>query len=142
MGLVRRRAAQGGSDRWPDVELRAYGTGQGASRRKQIVVGPDDGARNFAMRVFQLAPGASSNEEEHPHDHGVLIMPGRARVLLGQETHEVGPGDVVWVSPNERHRFDCVGPEMLQFLCVVPGWGEPDARNPLPVPVDESLKTV
>ena len=129
MGLIRRRSTIDGRDRWPEVDLKTYRAEDGPRGKKQIIVGPDDGAPNFAMRVFQLDPGKSSNEEEHPHDHGVLIMRGRARVLLGAEIHEVEPGDFVWVAPDERHRFESVGEETLQFLCVVPAWGEFDAAR-------------
>jgi quercetin dioxygenase-like cupin family protein len=128
MGLVRRRSTVEGRDRWP-VEQRVYRAEDGPRGLKQIVVGPDDGAPNFAMRVFQLQPGKASNEEEHPHDHGVYIMQGRARVLLGDARHEVEAGDIVWVAPDERHCFESLGPEPLQFLCVVPAWGEPDAER-------------
>ncbi len=125
---------EGGQDRWPEVELRTYRGEDGPRGLKQIVVGPDDGAPNFAMRVFQLAPGKASNEEEHPHDHGVLIMKGRCRVLMGEEVHEAEAGDFVWVAPNERHRFENAGTDTLQFLCVVPAWGELDSARRPPAP--------
>ena len=133
MGLVRRRSTSEGRDSWP-VEQRTYRGDDGPRGLKQIIVGPDDGAPNFAMRVFQLQPGKSSNEEEHAHDHGVYIMHGRARVLLGGEYHTVEAGDFVWVAPDERHCFESLGPETLQFLCVVPAWGEGDAKQVPPRP--------
>lgn len=134
MGLIRRRTTEGGQDRWPEVELRVYGGDDGPRGTKQILLGPDDGAPHFAVRVFQIPPGQSSNDEAHPHDHGVFVMRGRARVLLGDALHDVGPGDLVWVAPDERHRIDSLGPDTLQFLCVVPSWGEVDAASRPPAP--------
>ena len=134
MGIVRRRSTESGVDRWTDVEAKVYRGAEGPRGIKQILLGPDDGAPNFAIRIFQVAPGKSSNEEEHPWDHGVFIQQGRARVLLGERVDEVKAGDFVWIEPNERHRLDSLGPETLQFLCVVPDWGEPDAKNRPPAP--------
>ena len=134
MGVIRRRSTENGVDRWTDVEGKVYRGAEGPRGVKQILIGPDDGAPNFAVRIFQIEPGKSSNEEDHPHDHGVFIQQGRARVLLGDRTHEVTAGDFVWVEPNERHRFESLGPETLQFLCVVPDWGETDAKSPSPAP--------
>lgn len=129
MGVIRRRTIVDGQERWSDVELRAYSGEDGPRGTKQILLGPADGAANFALRIFQLAPGKTSNEEKHPHDHGVMIMQGRARVLLGSERFEVEPGDVVWVEPNEHHCFESLGPDALRFLCVVPTWGEVDGAS-------------
>ena len=58
--------------------------------------------------------------ERHPHDHGVFILRGRARVRLGSEEVEVGPRDVVYVPGNELHQFQAIGDEPLGFLCVIP----------------------
>jgi quercetin dioxygenase-like cupin family protein len=49
-----------------------------------------------------------------------VIQHGRARVMLGDETHELGPGDVVYVAPDELHSFEALGDEPLGFLCVAP----------------------
>ena len=51
---------------------------------------------------------------------GVVIQNGRARVTLGDEVHEVGPGDVVYVSGDELHCFEAIGDEPLGFICVIP----------------------
>jgi quercetin dioxygenase-like cupin family protein len=129
MGVIRRRTIEASLDRYTDVELRTYSGNDGKRGTKQIAIGPDDGAANFAMRVFHIDPGKASAEEEHPHDHGVLILSGRARVLLGSASHEVGAGDIVWIQPNEHHQLSNIGDGVLSFLCVVPAWGEPDATS-------------
>ena len=129
MGVLRRKSLEAGLARYADVELKTYAGPEGPRGTKQIVIGPDDGAGNFAMRVFHIDPGKASAEEEHPHDHGVMVLSGRARVLLGDQWHDVEAGDVVWIQPNERHQLRNIGEGPLTFLCVVPPWGEPDALN-------------
>jgi quercetin dioxygenase-like cupin family protein len=48
------------------------------------------------------------------------VLRGRGRVTLGDGVHALGPGDVVYVSPNEPHCFEAEADEPLGFLCVVP----------------------
>ena len=72
------------------------------------------------MRYFHVPAGGRTARETHPHDHGVVIERGHARVTLGDEVHEVGPGDVVYVSGGELHCFEALGPEPLGFICVAP----------------------
>ncbi len=91
-----------------------------AGGTKQVLIGPDDGAANFAVRYFEIAPGGASSLDTHAHDHGVVILRGRGTVRLGGERHAVGVGDVVYVSPGDVHQFESTGPEPLGFLCVVP----------------------
>ncbi len=134
MGLVRRRSGEPGKEVWEGVEPKVYRALGGPLGRKNIVIGPDDGATNVALRVFQIPVGKHSREEEHPSDHCVYILQGRCGVLMGEEYHEVQAGDVVWVKPGEHHRFDNIGEETLEFLCAVPGWGELDSANHLPAP--------
>jgi S-methyl-1-thioxylulose 5-phosphate methylthiotransferase len=113
MGAVHRRQPDGS---WQGVPTRPYGT---AGRRHELI-GPADGAPHYRLRYFELAPGERSTLERHEHDHGVVIQHGRARVTLGDDTHELGPGDVVYVAPDELHSFEAVGDEPLGFLCVAP----------------------
>jgi quercetin dioxygenase-like cupin family protein len=72
------------------------------------------------MRYFEIEPGGQSSFDRHEHDHGVYILKGRAKVLIGWDVHDVGPGDVVYIAPNEQHQFESVGEGPLGFLCVVP----------------------
>ena len=135
MGLIRRQSIdEKGNELWAGVDPVIYRALGGPLGRKNILIGPDEGAENFSLRIFEIPVGKHSKEEEHPHDHGVYIIQGKCRVLLGDKTHEVETGDVVWVQPNEHHRFDNVGDETLRFLCVIPIWGEQDAHNSVAAP--------
>ena len=74
----------------------------------------------YRVRYFEVPAGQHTAREQHPHDHGVVIQHGRARVTLGDEQHELGPGDVVYVGPDELHCFEALGDETLGFICVAP----------------------
>jgi quercetin dioxygenase-like cupin family protein len=71
------------------------------------------------MRYFEVSAGGHTARERHAHDHGVMIVSGRARVTLGEEIYEVGEGDVVYVAPGELHCFEALGEAPLGFVCVV-----------------------
>lgn len=120
MSVVHRYIGKHGAFEWDGVPVEAYTKGGAVGGSVRVVVGPKDGARNFAIRYFEIEPGGQSSFDRHPHDHGIYILKGKARVLIGWETHEVGPGDVVYIAPDEQHQFESIGDEPLGFLCVVP----------------------
>jgi quercetin dioxygenase-like cupin family protein len=99
-------------DRYPSQDVR------GASVR--WLIGPAEDAPNFALRYFEIAPGGWSALDQHAHDHGVMILRGRGRLLLGEREYLLSFGDVVYISPHEVHQFRAIGDEPLGFLCVVP----------------------
>ena len=84
------------------------------------LIGSREKAPNFALRYFEVEPGGYTSLDQHAHDHGVMVLRGRGRVLLGEEEFDIGFGDVVYVPPNEVHQFKNVGDEPLGFLCVIP----------------------
>jgi len=104
---------------WEDVEAQAYGDPSLPGVRKHELIGEAEGARQYRMRYFEVPPGARTTRERHVHDHGVMIVSGRARVTLGEQAHEVGEGDVVYVAGNELHCFETLGDVPLGFVCVV-----------------------
>ena len=118
MSIIRRFNGKENDLGWEGVAIRRYNEEfEGVTR--QVFVGPEEGSNHFHMRYFRLEPGTHSNKESHPHEHGVLIMHGRARVQLKDEFFEVGPNDAVYISGNDLHQFVVLGDEPLGFLCVV-----------------------
>ncbi len=135
MGVIKRREFnERGLECWTDTETITYRALGGPLGYKNVIIGPDEGADNVSLRVFLIPKGKHSKEEEHPHDHLVYILEGECNVLLGDELHSVKEGDVVWVKPNEHHRFDNAGEGTLKFICVIPSWGEQDAKRTVPAP--------
>ena len=132
MGVIHRgNGTIANGPNWPEVPVRVYEGNSAHGATKRVLIGQRDGAENFAMGYFEVPAGQSSAHESHPHDHGVIVTRGRARVLLGIEMHDVTVGDVVYIGSAEMHRFDSLGPEPLGFLCIVPAWGETGGRAPL-----------
>jgi quercetin dioxygenase-like cupin family protein len=117
MGSVHRRT---GDHAWDGVTSRAYDDPAVAGVEKHELIGPPEGATDYRVRYFHVPAGGRTARERHPHDHGVVIVSGRAVVTLGDERHEVGPGDVVYVEGDELHCFEAVEDEPLGFICVVP----------------------
>ena len=120
MGAVRRRL----SDRaWEGVTPVAYPDPALGGVEKHELVGPPEGAQGYRVRYFHVPAGGRTARERHPHDHTVVIERGRARVTLGDEVLELGPGDVVYVAGDELHCFEAFGAEALGFICVSPPAG-------------------
>lgn len=104
---------------WDGVRAMAYkaedGTFRGVTRR--VLASPADAA--FEVRYFELDPDGHSTFERHAHVHVVVCYRGRGRVRLGDEVHEIGFGDVVYIAPNEPHQFSNPYADPFGFLCIV-----------------------
>ena len=93
--------------------------------QKRVVIGPKEGAPNFVMRVFDVAPGQGSMYHTHDWEHEVLILSGEG-MLIDAENREIllRPMDSIFIPPNEKHCLKNTGEETLRFLCLVPIKGE------------------
>lgn len=120
MSTVRRFQGAGGAYRWDGVAVEPYAPGDPRAGTRQVLIGPGDAAPTFAFRYFELSPGTQSSLDTHAHEHGVYILHGCGHVRLGDAQHELGPGDVVYVSPGDLHSFHADGDVPLGFLCIVP----------------------
>lgn len=121
MGTVHKQIGQHGGFAWEGVAVEPYrGGGASEGSCRTVLIGPNDGAAHFAIRYFEIPPKGQSSFEQHAHDHGIVILRGRARVLLGSEVAEVASGDAIYIPPNEPHQFETIGDEPLGFLCVIP----------------------
>ncbi len=84
------------------------------------LVGEADGAPNFAMRQFEVAPGGHTPRHFHDYEHEVFVLEGRGEVVEGDQSHALSAGDVIFVKPNEIHQFRNTGPLPMKFLCLIP----------------------
>ena len=118
MSNIHKYCGQPGNYQWEGVPVRKYND-EFEGVTKQVVIGPDDRAPHFVIRYFHLEPGTHSNLERHPHDHGVVVMHGNARVQINEEFYEVGPLDAIYISGGDLHQFTVMGNEPLGFMCVI-----------------------
>ena len=106
---------------WENVPSIQFPEGRASKASGRIMIGKDDGAPYFVFRYFLIQPGGHSTLDDfHAHDHGVLILHGKARVVVEDLEYELGPNDVIYISPWERHSLTPIGNEPLGFLCVIP----------------------
>jgi quercetin dioxygenase-like cupin family protein len=80
----------------------------------------DDGAPNFAMRQFEVAPGGYTPLHHHPYEHEIYVVEGEGEVYEGDTPHPIRAGDVILVKPDDVHQFKNVGDKPLKFLCLIP----------------------
>ena len=134
MGVIHRRSGDENSWHWEGVDVERY-TSNNAT--KQVLIGSKDGATHFAIRFFTIPGRGFSNLDYHSHEHGVVVMSGRARVMLGERFEEIGPGDVVYIPGWERHQFENLTDDPLTFLCIVPPRPAQPEKSDSPVEAEQ-----
>lgn len=117
MGVVHKRIQGEKGFLWQDVEVYRYNANDAT---KQVLIGHNEGAHNFEIRYFTVPPRGFSSLDQHAHDHGVMVMQGRARVMLGERFEEICKGDVIYIPSMERHQFENLADEPFTFLCIIP----------------------
>lgn len=99
-----------------DVE--AQPTLEGVTMR--VVIGPEEGAPFFNMRVFEVQPGHASPYHSHWWEHEVFVLSGQGMVKTEEGELPIGHGRTVFVPGGEMHQFQNTGDDLLRFLCLVP----------------------
>ncbi|MCL7388590.1 MAG: cupin domain-containing protein [Thaumarchaeota archaeon] len=80
-----------------------------------------DGALNIELRKISIKPGGRIPAHLHPEiEHVQYVLKGRYLVKIGQEIHEVKPGDAILIPPNTVHYYENNGDEEAVFLCTIP----------------------
>ena len=104
---------------WDGVKPLVIHTDQVERVVKHVLVGPDDGAPNFVIRYFHVPVGDNTFYDQHPHEHGIIILHGKAKVQIKDAFYELGPLDAIFISGNDIHQLTNIGETPLGFLCVI-----------------------
>lgn len=91
----------------------------GTATETQVLLGPGDGAPNFAMRRFTMGEGGGMPRHTNTVEHEQYVLRGRARVGIGEKVHEVAEGDVLYIPAGVPHFYQVVEAP-FEFLCMVP----------------------
>ncbi len=84
------------------------------------LISKEDGAENFAMRMFELQPGGHTPLHTHAHEHEVFVLEGQGVFVCEGQEHEFSAEYVIFVPPNKEHRFKNTGNSVLRMLCLIP----------------------
>lgn len=120
MSVIHKFSGKKGTFEWEGVKTHEYPNERAKDVFKRVMIGTGDGASNFEIRYFEVAPGGYTSLDKHAHDHGVVIVRGRGRLLLGEKKNEVDYGDTIYISPRDTHQFENPFDEPLGFICVIP----------------------
>lgn len=87
---------------------------------KQVPIGKADGAPNFSIRVFTIAPGGHTPHHNHAAEHLNYVIEGQGEVLSDGGPKPLTVGDYVVVLPNETHQYRNTGEVPMKIMCMVP----------------------
>ena len=62
-------------------------------------------APTLSCGIYTLRAGARDMQSPHDEDEVYYVISGRATLKVGDETHEVKPGSVLYVRATEEHSF-------------------------------------
>mgnify|MGYP000875326863 CR=1 FL=1 len=100
-------------------ELPFQAVAGGKRAMMQVLIGPRDGAPNFALRRFRMDEGGGMPLHTNSVEHEQYVLTGRGRVSIGDQVYEVQAGDVLYIPAGVPHSYEVLkGP--FEFLCIVP----------------------
>lgn len=100
-------------------EVDGQNVAAGTATRTQVLLGPDDGMPNFAMRRFRMEAGGGMPRHTNTVEHEQYVLSGRARITIGDEVHEVRAGNVLYIPAGVPHDYQVLEAP-FEFLCMVP----------------------
>jgi len=88
--------------------------------KMRMLVGPDQGAKNFHMRHFEIAPGGHTPHHQHDYEHEMLVLKGSGYFKTEQGDRPFKALDVAYVPPMEKHQVVNTGDTPTEFICLIP----------------------
>ena len=101
-----------------DIEYEQVGAAEGMS--KGVLVGEEQGAPHFAIRRFELDPGAEVPEHTNEVEHEQYVLSGEYVVGIDDEEYVVEEGDSLLIPAGVVHWYRNESDESGAFLCAVP----------------------
>lgn len=86
----------------------------------RVLIGKEDQANNFCMRIFTVKPGGFTPRHSHKWEHEIFVHSGIGKVYQNKEWSEVTSGTAVFIPGNEEHQLMNGGGEDFVFICLIP----------------------
>ena len=82
-------------------------------------INKEQGATNFSMRLLELEPMKSTPMHQHASEHEIFVLVGKGEVEAGDNVYPIREGSVIYISPNEVHKFNNTGASILRMVDAV-----------------------
>lgn len=91
-----------------------------------------DGIDSVGMVCFEIEPGNSLGMHTDSQDEVIILLSGKARARVGDETAELNAGGVAFIPAMVPHGFDSIGDEPLKVIGV---FSDPDVTSTFEYPM-------
>ncbi len=110
-----------GDCRWTGVSTERYKKQQGewSSISRNVLVGNNGETAKFHLRYFEIAPKGFSSRERHRHEHVVICVRGKGKILIGNRLHIIKHLDTVYIAPGTIHQLSNPYKASFGFFCIV-----------------------
>ena len=106
---------------YADVEATRFDSDIAKGVAARVVIGKGDGAPNFCMRVFEIAPGGYTPRHAHDWEHEMFVHAGSGEIFSRGQWHPLTAGKALFIPGQEEHQMRNVGQEPLVVICLIPG---------------------
>ena len=103
-----------------EVTATNFDKGAATGVAARVVIGKADGAHNFCMRVFVIAPNGNTPQHSHDWEHEMFVHSGTGEIYGNGKWNPVQPGKVLFIPANEIHQIKNSGDEPLIIVCLIP----------------------
>jgi len=103
-----------------NIEKKAVGVEGAKDAGIRWLISKEDGAENFAMRLFEIQPGGYTPLHVHPHEHEIFAVEGEGVFVYEDEEYQFEKDYVIFVPGGKEHRFKNTGSGLLRLLCLIP----------------------
>lgn len=110
-----------GGLKWHGVKTEKYKPKGGAWANivKRVIVGNRGESAKFHLRYFEISPGGHSSFEKHRHEHVVICVRGKGKILTGKRKNTLEFLDTLYISPDTPHQLSNPFDEPFGFFCIV-----------------------
>lgn len=91
----------------------------GAKEKEETALLPrEDSMPRVAVASVTFEPGARTAWHTHPLGQTLIVVSGRGWAQSGGRREEIGPGDVVWFPPGERHWHGATATSAMTHIAI------------------------
>ena len=99
------------------MEIVPTGQWQPNDANGREIEGYEHGAQ-VTVLLEHMPPGKGPRLHSHPYGETWVVVEGRVAFTNGAETGEATAGDVVYVAPEEPHKFTMVSDTRVKMVCI------------------------